>query len=115
MSDTLSCSTLSLRQAVHHSLQLACAHKKYREGLLRRLAKAALYHGAACARFVAAAEELQAVLLSRRAAQPRPGALLGQAAVLQEACCLFACLSARRALSATRQAPCAPRQMAPMR
>ncbi|CAK0750920.1 hypothetical protein CVIRNUC_002028 [Coccomyxa viridis] len=53
-----------------------------------RLGKAALYHGASCARFVAAAEELQAVLLSRRAAQLRPGALLNQAAILQEARCL---------------------------
>ena len=38
------------------------------------------------------------MLLSRRAAQLRPGALLNQAAILQEACCLFACFSARHAL-----------------
>ena len=72
-------------------------HKRHRESLLCRLGKAALYHSASCARFVAAAEELQAVLLSRRAAQLRPGALLDQAAILQEARCLFACFSARRA------------------
>ena len=80
--------------------------KQHRKGLLCRLGKAALYHAASCARFVAAAEELQAVLLSRRAAQLRPGALLDQAAILQEARCLFACFSARHALFPARQAPC---------
>ena len=73
-------------------------HELHRDGLLCRLGKAALYHGASCARFVAAAEELQAVLLSRRAAQLRPGALLDQVAILQEARYLFACFSARHAL-----------------
>ena len=46
------------------------------------------------------------MLLSRRAAQLRPGALLEHAAILQEARCLFACFSARHVLSAAQQAPC---------
>ena len=62
---------------------------------LRRLAKAALYNGESCARFVASAEELQAVLLSSTSAHLRPGVLLEYEALLQEANSVFACFSSR--------------------
>lgn len=48
------------------------------------------------------------MLLSRRAVQLRPGALLEHAAILQEARCLFACFSARRALPAVQLGALSP-------
>lgn len=62
---------------------------------LCRLAKAALYNGESCARFVGLAEELQAVLLSSTSAHLPPGFLLEYEALLQEAASVFACFSTR--------------------